>query len=229
MRPTRAGIVAGLLYLAAGLAWILVIHPPGPAPLYGAWFAAVALVGAMIPGEANQVSLARAHLAAPAVAYSQVAGGLGYLAVVIAIAGLSDLVDGTVARRFSHPSTFGGGLDPVVDGLFMGAVAVGLAAGGVFPVWLAVVVVARYLLPAAAGLVLISLHRRPELRHTLSGQVSTSLIVILIGGICLFRYFNQDASNVVLGAEVVIPVATAATFLHLAWVARRPVVSPEPV
>ncbi|HYM51431.1 MAG TPA: hypothetical protein VET65_12790, partial [Candidatus Limnocylindrales bacterium] len=86
-----------------------------------------------------------------------------------------------------------------------------------------------YLLPAAAGLVLISLHRRPELRHTLSGQVSTLLIVILIGGICLFRYFKQDASNVVLGAEVVIPVATAATFLHLAWVARRPVVSPEPV
>jgi len=215
-------------YLLAGAAWILVTHPPGPQALYALWFVAVAAAGCLVPGEANQVSMARAYPAAPAIAYSLSSGMLGFLAVVIAIAGLSDLVDGTVARRFESPSTLGGGLDPVVDGVFLGAVALGLAVGGVFPLWLAAVIVARYLLPAAGGLVLISLHRRPELRHTLSGQVSTSLIIILIGGICLFRFFDQDSSNVVLGAEIVIPISTIATFAHLAWVARRPVVAPEP-
>jgi hypothetical protein len=94
--------------------------------------------------------------------------------------------------------------------------------------WLAFVVVARYLLPALAGGMLISLHRRPELRHTVTGQISTSLIIVLVGGICLFRFLGQDASNVVIGAEVAIPIATIATFVHLGWVARRPVVSPEP-
>jgi len=92
---------------------------------------------------------------------------------------------------------------------------------GIVPMWLAIVVIARYLLPAAGGLVLISLHRRPELRHTVTGQISTSLIIVLVGGICLFRFMNQDASNVVIGAEVVIPLATLATFVHLGWVARR--------
>src|ERR1700694_5981139 len=116
----------------------------------------------------------------------------------------------------------------VVDGVLLGGVGVGLALGGTFPLWLAAVIVARYVLPAIGGLVLISLHRRPELRHTLSGQISTALIIVLGGGICLFRFFNQDASNVVVGAEVVIPIATVATFLHLAWVARRPVAAPEP-
>src|SRR5579859_3314142 len=153
---------------------------------------------------------------------------LGYLAVVIAIAGLSDLVDGTVARRVERPSTLGGGLDPVVDGVFMGAVAIGLSAGGAFPLWLAVVVVARYLLPALGGAVLIAIHRRPELRHTLTGQVSTSLILILLGGVCLFRGLSQDSSAVVGAAEVVIPVATLATFVHLAWVSRRPVAAAGP-
>jgi 4-amino-4-deoxy-L-arabinose transferase-like glycosyltransferase len=82
------------------------------------------------------------------------------------------------------------------------------------------VIVLRYLLPAVGALALISLHRRPELRHTVSGQISTALIIVLVGGICLFRFFNQDASNVVVGAEVVIPIATLATFVHLAWAAR---------
>jgi phosphatidylglycerophosphate synthase len=148
--------------------------------------------------------------------------------VVLAVAGLSDLVDGTVARRFERPSTFGGGLDPIVDGILLGAVVMGLSLGGSFPLWLALVIVARYLLPAAGGLALISMHRRPELRHTVTGQISTSLIIVLVGGICLFRFFGQDATNVLIGAEVVIPIATLATFLHLGWVARRPVVVAEP-
>ena len=227
VRLNRTGGIAGLVYLAVGLAWVFVSHPPGPAGLFAAWFIGVAVIGAFIPGEANQVSLARAYIAAPALAYS-ITGRFGELAVVLAIAGLTDLVDGTIARRFKRPSTLGGGLDPIVDGVLLGGVALGLALGGTFPLWLAVVIVARYLMPALGGLVLISLNRRPELRHTVSGQISTSLIIVLVGGICLFRFLNQDATNVVIGAEVAIPLATVATFAHLGWVASRPVPSPEP-
>src|SRR5450759_3655145 len=140
-----------------------------------AWFVLVAVVEAFIPGEANQVTLARAHLAAPALAYAVSPGHLGLLVVVLAVAGLTDLVDGTIARRFDRPSTFGGGLDPIVDGVLLGGVAIGLALGGTFPLWLAGVIVARYLLPAI----------------------------------------------VVVGVEVVIPITTAATFVHLGWVAWR--------
>jgi phosphatidylglycerophosphate synthase len=214
----RAGIVCSAVYLLLGLAWVAGTNPPSPFLLAG-WFVAVAVIGAFIPGVANQVSLARAYLAAPALVYALMPGHLGLLAVVLAIAGLTDLVDGTIARRFDRPSTFGGGLDPVVDGVLLGAVAVGLAFGGTFPLWLAGVILARYLLPTIVGLLLISMHRRPELRHTVSGQISTALIIILVGGICLFRFLNQDAGNVVAGAEVVIPITTAATFVHLGWVA----------
>jgi cardiolipin synthase (CMP-forming) len=227
MYADRTARVATTVYLIAGLAWALLSGQPGPAWVASVWFVTVAAVGAGLPGPANQVSLARAYLAAPALVYAM-HQDFGLLAVCVALAGLTDLVDGTIARRFEHPSNLGGALDPVVDGVFLGALVIGLAAGGALPTWLAFVVIARYLLPAAGGLVLISLHRRPELRHTMTGQISTSLIIVLVGGICLFRFFGQDATNVVIGAEVVIPVATIATFLHLVWVARRPVVSPEP-
>ncbi len=227
MYADRAARVATAVYLVAGLAWALLSGQPGPAWVAAVWIVTVGAVGAGLPGPANQVSLARAYLAAPALVYAM-HQDFGLLAVCVALAGLTDLVDGTIARRFVHPSNLGGALDPVVDGVFLGALVVGLAVGGAFPLWLALVVIARYALPAAGGLVLISLHRQPELRHTVTGQISTSLIIVLVGGICLFRFFGQDASNVVIGAEVVLPIATIATFAHLAWVARRPVVAAEP-
>lgn len=207
------------MYLVLGLAWISITQPP----LYLiAWLMLVAVAGSYIPGEANQVTLARAYLAVPAFAYAT-SGQFGLLAVVVAVAGVTDLLDGTIARRFSQPSQLGGALDPVVDGVFTGGLVIGLAVGGTLPVWLALVVIARYLLPALAGGLLIALGRRPDLRHTLTGQISTVLILVLVGGVCLFRGLRQDASGWLSAAEVVIPIATLATFVHLGFVAfRRP-------
>jgi cardiolipin synthase (CMP-forming) len=219
VRLNRTGVVAGVVYLGAGSAWILVARPDNPW-LAGLWLVIVALIGCAIPGVANQVSLARAYLAAPALVYALV-GEYAFLAVAVAIAGLSDLVDGTVARRFASPSQLGGALDPVVDGVFMGALCAGLALGGAFPGWLALVVIARYLLPALAGGVLLATGRRPDLRHTLTGQVSTILILVLVGGACLLRGLDQDPGGLIKAAEVVIPIATAATFVHLGFAASR--------
>src|SRR5438552_5404155 len=166
MRLQRSGVIAGLAYLVIGLAWIWITEPP----LYLiAWLFVVAVVGSYIPGEANQVSLARAYLAVPALAYATICR-FGLLAVVVAVAGLTDLVDGTVARRFGGPTQFGGALDPVVDGVFLGALCIGLAFGGFILLWLAMLVIARYLLPALGAGVLIEFGGLPELRLTLTGQ-----------------------------------------------------------
>lgn len=214
-------MVAGVVYLAAGLVWTWLAG----APLWtAALFVVIAVAGAFIPGAANHVSLARAYLAVPAAQYSG-HQQYGQLAVVVALAGLSDLVDGTVARRVGSPTNFGGGLDPVVDGIFLGALAFGLALGGAFPLWLALVVLARYLLPALAGAVLIAMGRRPELRHTLTGQISTTLNLTLVGGVALLRGLGIDPGNLVIGAEIVLPIATLATFVHLGFALRRPAVA----
>lgn len=220
---SRAGVAWAAGYAVLGTGWLVVGHPPGDRFVFAIWFSALIVVELMIPGAANQVTLARAYLAAPAYAYATQGGGFGLLALTIALAGLSDLVDGTVARRFDKPTQFGGGLDPVVDGIFFGAVAVGLAAGGAYPAWLAAVVVGRYALPAAVGGLLLALGRPPQLRHTLFGQVSTVVNAVLLGWVALFRGLGQDAGAVVAAAEVVIPLAAAASFAHLFWANRESV------
>ena len=222
MRFNRTGAVASAVYLVLGAAWLWAGGEPWA---LGLWFVAVAVAGAFIPGAANQVTLARAYLAAPLLAYSA-RGEFGPLAAVVAIGGLTDLVDGTVARRFGSPTNFGGGLDPVVDGIFMGALGFGLAVGGAFPLWLAAVVTGRYVVPALAGGLLLAMGRRPQLRHTLTGQLSTTLNLVLLGGVALLRGLDQDPGNLVTGAEIVLPVATLATFVHLGLAARRPAAEP---
>ena len=221
MHATRAAIVASVVYVVAGLAWAWSGWQPGPPLLVTAWIVVVAAAGAFVPGIANQVTLARAYLAAPALVYAMTPGGFGPLAVTVAIAGLTDLVDGTIARRTRAVSSFGGGLDPVVDGIFIGAMGLGLTAAGAIPLWLALVAVARYVLPAAGGAVLVLRRKRVDFRHTVTGQISTTLNLVLIGGVALLRGLNLDPRNLVLGAEIVIPVATVATFVHLALALRE--------
>jgi phosphatidylglycerophosphate synthase len=222
IRPSTVGIVGSAVLLAADLAWLALVRPP-QLPLLAAWFAALALAGAFLPGVANQVSLSRAHLAGPALMYSLLPSRLLELAAVVSLAGLSDLVDGAIARRFGSPTRLGGGLDPVVDGIFFGAVAIGLALGGAYPWWLALVVIVRYALPAVVGAGLVLAGRQPELHHTPLGQVSTTLIGVLLGGLALFRGLDWSTDVLLAVAEVVLPVAALATFVNLFW-ANRPAI-----
>jgi cardiolipin synthase len=214
IRPSALGAACSAGLLVADLSWLALARPPD-VELLVAWFACLALLGAFVPGLANQVTLARAHLAGPALVYSLMPQRLVELGAVVGLAGLSDVVDGAVARRLDRPSRLGGGLDPVVDGVFFGAVAVGLAAGGGYPVWLALVVVGRYALPALAGTALILAGRRPNLEHTPLGRASTLLTGLLLGGLAVGRGVRWDVHGVLQVSEVLIPPAAVLTYVNL--------------
>lgn len=215
------GLAGSAVFLVADLAWLALARPPG-LELLLSWFGLLLLAGALVPGAANQVTLARAHLAAPALVYSVDPSRLLQLAAVVTLAGLSDVLDGAVARRFERPSRLGGALDPVIDGLFFGAVAIGLVIGVSYPLWLAGAVVLRYALPAAAGGLLLLAGRRPVLQHTPLGQASTTLIGILLGGAALLHGLGWSTGGLLLMlSEVIIPLAAVATFGNLFWANRR--------
>lgn len=220
MRVSASSLVGSVCLVAADIVWVVVQRPPA-APVLLAWFVAAAVVGLFLPGPANQVTLARAHLAGPALVYSVQPSKLVHLAVVVVLAGLSDLADGLVARRTGQRSRLGGALDPVVDGVFFGAVALGLTIGGAYPVWLAGVVVARYSLPALVGAVLLVARRRPALAHTPLGQASTTVIAFAIGGLALLRGIGWSTALLLAISEVAIPLAALAAFANLVWADRR--------
>ncbi|MFQ5556635.1 MAG: CDP-alcohol phosphatidyltransferase family protein [Acidimicrobiales bacterium] len=81
-------------------------------------------------------------------------------ALVFAVVGATDWVDGWWARRFESVSELGKLLDPVADRVVLIVGVLAVAIDGAVPVWLAVLTLARELLVAIAGLLLGALGAR---------------------------------------------------------------------
>lgn len=67
----------------------------------------------------------------------------GWALLVLALSGLTDYLDGKLARTLDQSSRLGQVLDPVADRLYILAVVFGLAARGIIPWWLAVLLPVR--------------------------------------------------------------------------------------
>lgn len=70
----------------------------------------------------------------------------GWALGVLLLSGITDWLDGYLARRLNQTSKLGQILDPVADRLYILAVVIGLAWRDVIPLWLAVLLPARDLL-----------------------------------------------------------------------------------
>ena len=78
--------------------------------------------------------------------------GLVLFGVVVA----TDWVDGLVARRTGQVSELGKILDPVADRLSIAAGLIAFVVRGVFPLWAAVLILARDIVVLIAGIVFVS-------------------------------------------------------------------------
>jgi cardiolipin synthase len=78
-------------------------------------------------------------------------------AILLAVLGATDWVDGHVARRFHQVSTLGKVLDPVADRILVGTSVIAIIVYGAVPVWFGVATVAREAVVSVAVLVLASL------------------------------------------------------------------------
>ncbi|RMZ81254.1 hypothetical protein DV737_g2563, partial [Chaetothyriales sp. CBS 132003] len=90
----------------------------------------------------NLLTLTRL-VAAPAVGYfiltSQPLAALG----LFFYAGVTDLIDGYLARRFNSGTVVGSVIDPMADKLLMATCVLSLGYVGTFPLWLVVVIFGR--------------------------------------------------------------------------------------
>jgi cardiolipin synthase len=62
---------------------------------------------------------------------------------LFAYAGITDLIDGYLARRFNQQTVVGTVIDPMADKILMTTCVVTLTLNGTLPVWLAVIVLGR--------------------------------------------------------------------------------------
>jgi CDP-diacylglycerol---glycerol-3-phosphate 3-phosphatidyltransferase len=98
--------------------------------------------------------------------------------VIFLIAGLTDFVDGEIARRYSRVTNFGKLMDPLVDKIMIAAAFISLVPLKAIPAWAAITVVARDFL--ITGLRLMASSKGRVLPAERLGKQKTSWQVITV-------------------------------------------------
>jgi cardiolipin synthase len=100
----------------------------------------------------NFITLARA-ISVPVIFWLLVNGHSRTAFFVFLIAGVSDAVDGFLAKRFNMTSELGALLDPLADKALLVSIYVSLGIWGAVPLWIVILVVSRDIMIVAAVIV----------------------------------------------------------------------------
>lgn len=126
----------------------------------------------------NLISLARL-LSVPAIVWLIIENHwMGAFALFV-VAGVSDAVDGAIARRFDRQTTLGTYLDPLADKALLVAVYVTLAAVDRLASWLAILVLSRDVLIVGGVLVARLFAVRIEARPSLLSKFNTGVQIVM--------------------------------------------------
>lgn len=114
-------------------------------------------------------------------------------AYLLAVLGVTDWVDGYIARKYNQVSTVGKVVDPSVDRVMLLAAAVALLVKGAMPLWFGVVALGREALVGVAGVALGLLGaRRIDVRFvgktgTFALMISLPLFLLSVAGVTWHR------------------------------------------
>ncbi|TNC13478.1 CDP-alcohol phosphatidyltransferase family protein [Methylobacterium terricola] len=144
--------------------------------------------------------------------------------LLFALAGISDGIDGVVARRYGLTSRLGAVLDPLADKALMLSVLVGLTLAGILPAWFPAVLIARdTLMVLAAGLARLA-GRPLETPPLAIGKLNTACQIAFLAWLLGSRALGVAAGEieaVAMPALAGLSVASAAVQGLAGWWAGR--------
>ena len=136
------------------------------------------------------------------------------------IAGVSDAVDGFIARQFNLRSDLGAYLDPLADKALLVSIYVALALLNEIPVWVTILVVSRDLFIVGAVLLSWMLGQPMPMRPALVSKANTlaqiTLAAVALGDLA----FNPDLATIRIGLHYLVGVltVTSAALYLVDWI-----------
>ncbi|HUB51502.1 MAG TPA: CDP-alcohol phosphatidyltransferase family protein [Terracidiphilus sp.] len=149
--------------------------------------------------------------------------------VLFIVAGLTDALDGMLARLLEQRSMLGHYLDPVADKLLLSTLFLVLMHKGLIPVTVTVLVFGRDVGIVLVAAILYAAVGRREFHPSVFGKANT-LAQILTVAVVLLRQLTAapwviEFRKVALDLTMVLTVASG---LHYAWLASRRSSNPAP-
>jgi len=169
---------------------------------------------------ANQLTILR-MLFIPAFVIMMLYDYHGWALVLFVAAGLTDGLDGLIARWTGQKTTLGAWLDPMADKLLLVTTFVMLTLPGGqanrFPLWLTVLVISRDV-AIVLTVAIINMALGPRtFRPSVLGKIATAVYIVTCGVTLLFNYLGEASPAVefMIYASLVITLASAAHYLIL--------------
>lgn len=155
----------------------------------------------------NIISILRILLVVPVV-WSLLQGAYLIALVLFLIAGLSDGLDGYLARRYQWITRLGGYLDPLGDKLLVVCSYLTLGWMGTLPAWLVIAVIARDGVIVAGTLVYRWLIADVEAEPLLISKINTALQLALVVLVILSLAALADVHLLIRGMMYLVFVTT---------------------
>ena len=132
------------------------------------------------------------------------------------LAGLSDAVDGFIARRFDMQSEFGAYIDALADKALLVSIYVALSIVGVLPGWLAITVVSRDLMIIGAIIVSWLLGQPVVIKPLFVSKINTAVQIAFAALVLGTRAFDYDPAPLdayAMGLVAALTILSAGAYL----------------
>ncbi|HEX3859705.1 MAG TPA: CDP-alcohol phosphatidyltransferase family protein [Pseudolabrys sp.] len=163
----------------------------------------------------NLITLGRILLV-PIVVWAIASGAMWIAFVLFLSAGVSDAVDGYLAKRFHMTTELGAYLDPLADKALIVSIYLALGITGAIPRWLVILVVSRDIL-IVGGIMLSWLMGKPlKIRPLLVSKLNTVAQIVfacVVLGSLGFRIEADILTVVLMGLVAVLTLLSIAAYL----------------
>ena len=132
-------------------------------------------------------------------------------------AGITDGLDGYIAKQFNCVSNLGKVLDPMADKLLIGSTYIMLAILGDIPFWLLVVVMFRDLVIVVGYLIIVMMGQTVSIRPTYSSKVNTFLQISLMVAVLLEKSAILSVPLVVNALVFGVLITTVISGTQYVW------------
>jgi cardiolipin synthase len=160
----------------------------------------------------NFITLGRI-MSAPVIFWLLLSGESRIAFFVFVCAGISDAVDGYLAKRFDWRTELGAYLDPLADKLLIVSIFIALGSRCELPLWLVIAVVSRDILIIVAVLLAWLMDHPVRVKPLLVSKINTVAQIVLAGTVLADTGFNLGLQTLRLAS---VWITGALTFLSLA-------------
>jgi cardiolipin synthase len=155
----------------------------------------------------NLITLGRILLV-PVVVWAISAGEMRIAFILFVAAGITDAVDGFLAKRFGMSTELGAYLDPLADKAMLVSIYIALGITGAIPRWLVILVVSRDIMIVSAVMLSWLVDRPVTLKPHPVSKLNTVAQILLACVVLAALGFRFDAGAAVLVLTVLVAALT---------------------